>query len=143
MGWVSLPTLRYWLRWWQDETKSAGRIENGWGREEQIARISAEIAARDAARGRNAASSRPDVAAQVKSAPDPNRDRSSDYALGAARATRNVVGGSIANRRALTNCSRSWSEGATPCASPQVGQDERQRAVDVPNECTARPPARG
>ena len=46
---VSLPTLRDWLRWWQDETKSAGRIENGWGREEQIARISAEIAAREAA----------------------------------------------------------------------------------------------
>lgn len=82
---VSLPTLRYWLRWWQDETKSAGRIENGWGREEQIARISAEIAARDAARGRNAASPQPDVAAEVKSAPDPNRNRS-DGAFGAARA---------------------------------------------------------
>jgi hypothetical protein len=46
---VSLPTLRYWLRWWQDESKSAGRVENGWGREEQIERISAEIAAREAA----------------------------------------------------------------------------------------------
>jgi hypothetical protein len=46
---VSLPTLRYWLRWWQDESKSAGRVENGWGRDEQIERISAEIAAREAA----------------------------------------------------------------------------------------------
>jgi hypothetical protein len=46
---VSLPTLRYWLRWWHDETKSAGRVENGWGPEEQIERISAEIAAREAA----------------------------------------------------------------------------------------------
>ena len=24
---MSLPTLRYWLRWWQDESKSAGRVE--------------------------------------------------------------------------------------------------------------------
>jgi hypothetical protein len=46
---VSLPTLRYWLRWWLDETKSAGRVENGWGREEQVERISAEIAARETA----------------------------------------------------------------------------------------------
>src|SRR5207245_1809331 len=46
---VSLPTLRYWLRWWQDESKSAARVENGWRREEQIERIGAEIAAREAA----------------------------------------------------------------------------------------------
>lgn len=44
---VPLPKLRYWLRWWEDEAKSAGRVENGWGREEQIERISAEIAARE------------------------------------------------------------------------------------------------
>src|SRR4029079_6542919 len=46
---VSLSRLREWLRWWQDESKAGGRVENGWGREEQIMRISAEIAAREAA----------------------------------------------------------------------------------------------
>jgi hypothetical protein len=49
---VSLSKLRYWLGWWQDERESAGRVENGWGREEQIERISAEIAAREAGRGK-------------------------------------------------------------------------------------------
>ncbi len=50
---VTLPTLRYWLRWWEAETKSAGRVEAGWGREEQIVRLKAEIAAREAARRGN------------------------------------------------------------------------------------------
>jgi uracil-DNA glycosylase len=49
---VSLPKLRYWLGWWQDERKSAGRVENGWGREEQIERIGDEIAAREAGTGK-------------------------------------------------------------------------------------------
>ena len=69
---VSLPTLRYWLRWWQDESKSAGRVENGWGREEQIERISAEIAAREAAgagKQTTAHDSEPSIAPRTAAAP--------------------------------------------------------------------------
>jgi hypothetical protein len=68
---VSLATLRYWLKWWQDESKSAGHVENGWGREEQIERISAEIAAREAAgtEKRTAPQARETLAAPARSAP--------------------------------------------------------------------------
>jgi hypothetical protein len=68
---VSLPTLRYWLRWWQDEKKSGGRVEHGWSREEQIERIIAEIAAREAASSRKAS------AANITSGSDRSRDESS------------------------------------------------------------------
>jgi hypothetical protein len=75
---VSLPTLRYWLRWWQDESKSAGRVENGWGREEQIERISTEIAARESA----------GVGKQKAATGTSTRPRAATEAVRAAAATR-------------------------------------------------------
>jgi hypothetical protein len=81
---VTLPTLRHWLRWWQTD-EAIGRVENGWGREEQIARINAEIEAREAGSRSNRSTPRATAASARKPAEPASLDERSADRSGADR----------------------------------------------------------